>query len=583
MKKRNGIIVAITAYIILSVMVCMGVFAPKQTDIITVPNEAVKPYEAPDSVRDFSMVENNLEYVCVDSENIYTATDELLLTSTDRKSIIEYYNLPELVRMAEEDASEKMNNLQVFMKMEALGISPKDIENPEFNWKSVYNQSITHVQDALMQEREVAEFTGVTASELNAFIAAHVGKTISIKSDYIDLNTTIRIPSNTYIYGNGAEVTTDTQIEYAILMEKSENVIVRDIRLTGGFDRGIYVIECKNVLLYKNEVENAAYKAIFVMGTNEYIHLIGNSIHDNAYGAVFLEGNISKGIIQHNTIYQNRGTRNLGAGLVLCSVNLTDLKVPYEQEYGIDDYLYDMLDAPHDLVIKDNMIYENYSSGIYSDGAYMNYIIDNVIKDNEKEGMCLDFGTFGTYIDSNIVERNGDRNRQSDEDLEKDFVIGLGRLEDGSSTAKLPGISIDNAAYVIITNNSVSKNAGSGIKMVRSGYRNVILCNVVSDNNAGQNDAFHGFGIELGHASKPDQVIKGLDFTADYENIIARNVISGQHYSGIYIGEGSYCNDLIDNVIMDCKEFSVENFSDLFNSAVGNNTNVGTLNFNLNQ
>ena len=117
--------------------------------------------------------------------------------------------------------------------------------------------------------------------------------------------------------------------------------------------------------------------------------------------------------------------------------------------------------------------------------------------------------------------------------------------------------------------------------MVRSGYRNLILSNLITDNNAGENEAYHGFGVELGHASEPDEPVKGLDFTADYENIVARNVISVHHYSGIYIAQDDYCNDLIDNVIMDCEQFSVENFSDYFNSAVGNNTNVGTLNFQL--
>lgn len=582
MKKKIGIMAGVLVYVVLSVMTCNGVFDSK-----TVPNQdpnevVIENQELPDSDRDFTMIESTLEYSAGTQEGMYRESDSLKLVPEDKKSLPAYYSLPNLVRMSEEDAAEKMADIQVFKKMEILGISPEIFENPEFNWKALYNKSLAEIEKTALKPDTTVEFHGTKASELNEFMNANTGKIILVMGKRIELDATIRVPSNTILDGNGAEFCTDTAIEYAILLERAENVCIRNVRLTGGFARGIYLVECNRVLLYQNEVTNADYKAIFVMGTNEYINIVKNSVHDNAKGAVFLEGNISNCIIQHNEIYQNRGTRNLGAGLVLCSVNLDDLYVPYEQEYGKDEYLYEMLDAPHDIVIKDNVISENYSSGIYSDGAYMNYIIDNVVKDNEKEGLCLDFGTFGTYINSNIIERNGDRNRQSDEDLDKDFVLGLGRLEDGSSTAKLPGISIDNAAYNIIYNNVVNQNAGSGIKMVRSGYRNIILCNLVSDNNAGKNELFHGFGIELGHASKPDQVIKGLDFTADYENIVARNVISGHHYSGIYIGTECYCNDLIDNVIMDCEEFSVENFSDLFNSSVGNNTNVGTLNYNLN-
>ena len=63
----------------------------------------------------------------------------------------------------------------------------------------------------------------------------------------------------------------------------------------------------------------------------------------------------------------------------------------------------------------------------------------------------------------------------SDEDLEADFVLELGRLEDGSSPAKLPGISLDNTAYNVIYNNVILENYGSGVKAVRSAFCNTIL------------------------------------------------------------------------------------------------------------
>ena len=152
-------------------------------------------------------------------------------------------------------------------------------------------------------------------------------------------------------------------------------------------------------------------------------------------------------------------------------------------------------------------------------------------------------------------------------------------MEDGTSKAKLPGISLDNAAYNIVMSNSVSYNYGSGIKMVRSGYRNLLFGNIVDDNNVGRNDFCFGYGIELGFASKPDLPVIGLDFTPDYENIIARNTINGSHYSGIFIAADVYCNDLIDNIVMDGTEFAIENHSTYFNSAVGNTVNRNNLDF----
>ena len=60
-------------------------------------------------------------------------------------------------------------------------------------------------------------------------------------------------------------------------------------------------------------------------------------------------------------------------------------------------------------------------------------------------------------------------------------------------------------------------------------------------------------------------------------------MISGAHYAGIFLAEGSYCNDLIDNVVMDSEFFSVENHSLLYNSSVGNTVNTGVLDYGLNR
>ena len=52
-------------------------------------------------------------------------------------------------------------------------------------------------------------------------------------------------------------------------------------------------------------------------------------------------------------------------------------------------------------------------------------LLENIIYQNDKEGMCLDYGTFGAYVSNNIVKENGGRLRQSDEDLEADFVTAF--------------------------------------------------------------------------------------------------------------------------------------------------------------
>lgn len=528
--------------------------------------------------RDFKELDNRIEYAASDQKILYVETDDLLVHDEDKQNILSRYSLPSMERMDANDSKEKMSELQVLKRIEKLGIDKNEFYTPEYNWKEIYDDSFDTVNQVMETETE-SVFKGEKASDLNEFIKNHIGETIKIQSSDLTLDEMIKVPSNVILDGDGTIIQGDSDVKYAFLIEDSENVVIKNFSLNSGFEEGIYVIRSKNLLIYNNEITNAKYKGICVMGTCQYINIVNNSVHHNQNGAIFFNGSISNCIIQGNSIYQNYGARNLTAGLVFSSMELEDIYTPYNEFK--DTHLYDLLESPNNNVIKDNLIQGNHSSGFYSDGGYQNYVINNVIEDNEKEGICLDYGTFGTYVSSNTIQRNGERNRQTDEDLEADFILGLGRLEDGSSTAKLPGISLDNAAYNIVLGNNVNNNSGSGVKMVRSAYRNLIFSNQITDNNRGVNDNYHGFGVELGHASEPDEPVVGLDFTADYENIIARNLISGSHFSGVYIAVDDYCNDLIDNVIMDCTDFSVENYSEYFNSSVGNNTNVKTLNFSL--
>ena len=165
------------------------------------------------------------------------------------------------------------------------------------------------------------------------------------------------------------------------------------------------------------------------------------------------------------------------------------------------------------------------------------------------------------------------RARQTDEDLRADFVLGPGRLPDGSAKAKLPGVSIDNAAYNVVCGNLVRGNAGSGVKMVRTAVRNLVGHNLVLDNNRGRSDAFHFFGIELG-AAAADAPAEDLDFAPDFENVVFRNVIDGGHYAGLFLAPGCDRNDVFDNTIHGVAAFAVESLAAGQNPAVNNLSNA---------
>lgn len=492
------------------------------------------------------------------------------ISPSDCYSIMTANKLPALSRMAAEDSKKYMGNLQVLQKIEKLGIDTASFETPELNWKNVYNR----VSDTMQKENTFSDkisFTGSTASQLNTLIAQSTDAYITIESSTVRMDEPISMKSGIALDAAGVIFTgsTDDRVAQAVIAEDCTNFALYNLNLTVGcYEYGIYIIRSNTFTIENCTISNALYKGLVMMGENKNFTIRNNTVSYNGNGAVFLNGNISNGIIAGNDVVDNYGTRNLTAGIVMTSMEIDDYYTAYNEFK--DEHLYNLLDTPHDIVLYQNNVKHNNSSGIYSDGAYQIYIVENIIYQNDKEGMCLDYGTFGAYVSNNIVKENGGRLRQSDEDLEADFVTAFGRLSDGSSPAKLPGISIDNSAYNTIVNNNVTQNYGSGVKMVRSAYRNIIMENSVSDNNKGKSDDFHFFGIEIGHESTPDEPVKGLDFTASYENIVCRNIVTGSNYAGVFLAVESYCNDVFDNTILGSEWYAIECHSNMFNSMLNN-------------
>lgn len=584
-KKKKYRIIAVVAVLYLALVA--GILARDKILNIVPQSSMLKTSEQDTTAEDKKKAEEAKAALEAEKKDNYNKvmqslaydinTAPIKIDEADCISLIKENNLPSLSRMSEEDTKKYMSELQVLKKIEKLGIDPAQFETPELNWKNTYNTVDNTINNRTKYQNDV-RFNGSTASELNALIATSDSAYITIESDKIILDETINLKSDIGINASKTEFVPGSMvIDKAVMAEDCDNISLDYFKLeNGGYNYALYIIRTNNFSIKGCTFSKSTYKGLVVMGTCTNFVMLDNNITYNGNGGVFLNGNISNGIIKNNDIEENYGTRNLTAGMVMTSMTIDDYYTAYNEFK--DEHLYDLLDTPHDIVLYQNRVQRNNSSGIYSDGAYNIYIIENIIYKNEKEGMCLDYGTFGAYVHNNVVRQNGGRFRQTDEDLEADFVTSFGRLEDGSSPAKLPGISIDNSAYNIILNNNVNQNYGSGIKSVRSAYRNVIMENTVSDNNYGENEKFHFFGIEIGHASTPDEPVIGLDFTASYENIVCRNVVTGPDYAGVFLEIESYCNDVFDNVIMGSEKFAIECHSTLFNSIVNNTLNQEVLN-----
>jgi len=504
------------------------------------------------------------------------AEEYVSLLDTDSQSLTERYALPALERMTQSDTESLIAPLQVIQRIQTLGIDPATFDTPEANWKNLYNSVMTRLAPlATAETAQAVNFTGSSLAELNDFLAANPGSTVEVISPALVMDAPLVVPTGTILHGNGAVLTPGNEtLDNALLRAEGENPAVTGFVINGGCNYGVYVKNSSSFYLADLDISNVSLKGLCVMGENTGFALVNNSIHENQNGAIFLNGEISNGVIEGNRIENNSGARNLTAGLVLCSMPIEDIETAYNP--FPDEMLYDILQSPHQLVVRGNTVAQNHSSGIYSESGYLNYYVENTIYKNEKEGMCLDYGSFGNYITGCEIRQNGGRNRMSDEDLEADFILDQGRMADGSSPAKLPGISLDNTAYNTIYGNIVRDNYGSGIKAVRSAFSNTILCNQIIDNNRGASDTFHFFGIELSTDLNADEAVQGLDFTPCYENIIARNTISGGHYAGVFMGEDAFMNDIFDNTFMDCTDWAMESLGEKYNSTLNNMANMPT-------
>ena len=504
--------------------------------------------------------------------------NELVITEKDRTDVITVYQLCPLVRIEGTDRDKYISGLKVAKRAENLGIDYEKIVRPSQHWKDIYGKIAVTAP-----AKSEAVFAGTSVSELNAFARENRGKCILVQSSELAVDESLQIPDNTEIRGFHTRLDADG-IANAVDLRRASRVTLSGFEICHA-DNGIYTVGCDHLRVYDMDLHDNLRRGMVIYGGNN-ISLTDSSLTDNGYGGLYIVDETSDVLIEGNAISSNNGTGNLHAGIVMTGNVSSSVDDPDADVYAsVLQDLSGKTACPHDIVIRSNMIADNRSSGIYNDGSYYIYIVGNRILSNEKEGICMDFGTIGTFISENEIAANGFRADQTDEDLRTDFVDGLGRLPDGSSPAKLPGVSLDNAMWNIIASNSVHDNAGSGVKSVRTAIGNIIVNNLITDNNAGASEDFHFFGIELGAANdgseEQQRMSVAMDFVANYENIIVRNLIYGGHYSGIYIAPDCFINDMFENSIIGCSQYSIECFSTLHNASVNNYSRVPSLGIQL--
>jgi parallel beta-helix repeat protein len=420
-------------------------------------------------------------------------------------------------------------------------------------------------------------FEGSTAKELNSFIQnIPPGDKVKVvvTARELDLNEPIHLRSFITIKGCSTRLTAG-KVDIAIIGKDIRNVILKGFIIEEPKICGIMFINAKKCIIDNIEVLNSHDRGMVIRRHSSFIYIAHSRFKENRRGGIMLQDGSNHVHIMHCDISGGRNSSNWSAGIVFSSVStITDYGIRdiFDNNYYYPkEFSFKKDKVPFKNIVEASYIHNNQSSGIYVDGGNGNVVIGNYIANNDKEGICLDFYSMGNIVESNSITGNGFRRYQSDDDLKHDAVLHFGRLADSSAVSKLPNISLDNAAYNLIIRNTISGAAGDGVKIVRSGFRNIIGLNSITDNNKNENSVFYFSGVLLGSAgSDYKNDTSGIDALPSVENIVFGNTIYGQHKVGILIDHGSIYNDVFNNVIIKQKDSPVIEL-DRPNSIIYNN------------
>jgi len=238
-----------------------------------------------------------------------------------------------------------------------------------------------------------------------------------------------------------------------ILVSESRDFVLRDFDVVGCDGYGVVIF---NSLFFR--VINASFKKCLASG----VYCLGKTMYGKIEKTKFIGG---------------RGYFNWDAGLHInhCTnaIDINDIPEKSHENASIVD----KLNKPSYIYVKDCDFINNRAQGIYCEGGNNIYISNCVIKGNNKEGVCFDWGSAMNGFYSNHVLQNGNRAALTAEEIKADFIERYPLLADGSSSCKLAGVSIDNGVFNFIKNNVFLGNYGGGVKMVRTGISNLIMDN----------------------------------------------------------------------------------------------------------
>lgn len=379
---------------------------------------------------------------------------------------------------------EQARELQVTWRAARLGVGPGSALTSFVDGGRRLARARAPAPDA----RPVTGFSGRTTSALDHFLEGRGPVRVAVLAPVLRLDAPILLgPGQRLDLGATVVQAQKDAPAYAVRISRADGV-----RLTGGrFEgvrSGVLAADSRDVRIEGALFEAPAEDGVVVTGVAGAV-VADNRIERPGHAGVLVTGGSREVVVTGNVVRAGRGASNWDAGVVV-SHDAADVRRGALRILS-DNLLWPrgvairaQLTPPIDNVVAGNVVEGGRSGGIYLDGALRTLVIQNVVVGESKEGLCLDGGAAGDVVAANRIVRSGWRWGMSDRELQLEFVLRWGRTRDGSSRAKLPGVSMDNTAYDLVIGNDISGNGGGGVKMVRTSFFNVIAANRLADDSA---------------------------------------------------------------------------------------------------
>jgi parallel beta-helix repeat protein len=348
------------------------------------------------------------------------------------------------------------------------------------------------------------------------------------------------------------EISPNVPQKYLIEINDCSNFFITGLSYSHGRNM-VFIINSKYFSIKGCRYINSDGSGIILSNSSQF-NISECYFYNNLASAILLIGAIHTGAIQDCIVSGSHGFFNHDAAIHCCSTSQIMSSEDHPQHYHEPVSIIDKPQRSRNIIIRNCTLTKCRAQGIYLEGATNCLITENNILENNKEGICFDWGSSYNILTQNTISLNGDRSNLSDHEIGVDYILEYPLLADGSSSMKLPGVSLDNGCLNDISKNKITNNYGGGLKMIRSSILNHIVDNYMIYNALGSNKYipyYHGVSaMGLGEINNEFDLEKAslLDFLPSNYNYISHNTIL-ERWRPFYLDKSSNKNHIAENIL----------------------------------